>query len=87
MSNNATVPPLVSAPEITAQLTVSVVLDLKPGKNQTEALARAEFLRLFGEYLAAEDGSFQTDYGPSPWGGYEGPTVTSVTVLDPEESR
>ena len=46
-----------------------------------------EFLTLFREYLTAKDGSFQTDYGPAPWGGYEGPTVTSVTVLGSEESR
>ncbi|WP_026534627.1 hypothetical protein [Arthrobacter sp. H14] len=91
MSNHAAVhrpekPSEESVPE-TTHLVVSVVLDLKPGTSQTQAEASMEFLTLFREYLTAKDGSFQTDYGPAPWGGYEGPTVTSVTVLGSEESR
>ena len=67
-------------------LNITVELDLKPGAHQNQAAAEAEFLTLFREYLTHKDGSFQTDYGPNPWGGYEGPTVTSVTVLSPDES-
>lgn len=64
---------------------MTVELTLKPGRNQSRAEADAEFLKLFREYLTDEEGAFQCDYGPYAWGGYEGPTVTSVTVRDPDE--
>ena len=82
---NPVTPSKESVPE-TSQLTITVALEIKPGTSQTQAAAEAEFLTLFREYLTQTDGSFQTDYGPNPWGGYEGPTATSVTVLGPDES-
>lgn len=66
-------------------LRMTVEVSLKPGSNQSEAKAKAEFIKLFREYLTNEEGAFQCDYGPEAWGGYEGPTVTAVTVKGPDE--
>ncbi|MCB5280488.1 hypothetical protein [Arthrobacter sp. ES1] len=66
-------------------LTITTELTIKPGAGQTQEQAEAEFVVLFREYLTTKDSAFQADYGPEPWGGYEGPTVASVTVRGPEE--
>ena len=61
---------------------VKVLVDLaiKPRAGQSQEDADAEFLTLFREYLTLPEGPFQEDYGPSAWGGYDGPFVTGVTV-------
>jgi hypothetical protein len=66
-------------------LTITVDLTIKPGANQSQEEAEAEFITLFRGYLTNKEGAFQSDYGPEPWGGYEGPTVTAVTVTGPDE--
>ncbi|WP_459793191.1 hypothetical protein [Arthrobacter sp. AD-310] len=71
--------------ENATSLRMAVEVTLKPGSNQSQAEAEAEFIKLFREYLTNEEGAFQCDYGPDAWGGYDGPTVTSVEVRDPEE--
>ncbi|MET3172874.1 UNVERIFIED_ORG: hypothetical protein ABIB52_000702 [Arthrobacter sp. UYCu721] len=67
-------------------LKITTELTIKPGASQTQEEAEAEFVRLFRDYLTLKDSAFQTDYGPDPWGGYTGPTVTAVAVLGPDES-
>lgn len=71
--------------ENATSLRMTVEITLKPRNNQSQAEAEAEFIKLFREYLTNEEGAFQCDYGPDAWGGYDGPTVTSVAVRDPEE--
>jgi hypothetical protein len=66
-------------------LTITTELTIKPGVGQTQEEAEAEFVRLFREYLTQDDSAFKADYGPDAWGGYEGPTVTSVIVRGPDE--
>ena len=66
-------------------LTITVALAIRPGANQSQEDAEAEFTTLFREYLTNKEGAFQSDYGPDAWGGYEGPTVTAVTVTRPDE--
>lgn len=66
-------------------LTITTELTIKPGAGQTQEQAEAEFVQLFRDYLTSKDSVFQTDYGPEPWGGYEGPTVAAVTVRGPNE--
>lgn len=67
-------------------LTITTELTIKPGAGQTQEQAEATFLVLFREYLTQDDSAFLADYGPDAWGGYEGPTVTAVTVHGPGES-
>lgn len=62
-------------------LSIRVDLTIKPGGQQTQEAAEAEFVALFSDYLINKEGTFQTDYGPEAWGGYEGPTVTHVSVV------
>lgn len=38
------------------------------------------FDRHFKGYLTDEDGPFMQDFGPQAWGGYDGPTVSAVTI-------
>lgn len=66
-------------------LTITTELTIKPGAGQTQEQAEAEFVTLFTNYLTQKDSSFQADYGPEAWGGYEGPTVAAVTVRGPGE--
>lgn len=68
-------------------MSLKIITDVavKPGASQTQEEAEAEFVQLFREYLTSKDGAFQADYGPDPWGGYSGPTVTAVAVLGPDE--
>lgn len=66
-------------------LIINTELTIRPGVGQSQAEAEAEFAQLFTEYLTQTDGAFQTDYGPNAWGGYDGPTVTSVIVRGPGE--
>ena len=66
-------------------LKITTELTVKPGTGQTQEEAETEFVTLFREYLTNTDSAFQKDYGPEPWGGYDGPTVTAVTVLGPDE--
>lgn len=66
-------------------LKIITELSIKPGAGQSQEEAEAEFVRLFRDYLTLEDSAFQADYGPDPWGGYTGPTVTAVAVLGPDE--
>ena len=40
----------------------------------------AEFDQHFKGYLADESGPFFQDFAPENWGGYDGPTVTGVTI-------
>jgi hypothetical protein len=68
-------------------LKITTELNIHPGAGQTQEEAEAEFVTLFRQYLTNKEGAFQTDYGPEPWGGYEGPTVTAVVVFDPDEPR
>lgn len=68
-------------------LKITTELNIKPGAGQTQEEAEAEFVTLFREYLTNREGAFLTDYGPEPWGGYNGPTVTAVAVFDPDEPR
>lgn len=65
------------------ELEMNVKLTIKPGKKQTPEEAAAEFAVLFSQYLTNTDGAFVADYGPHPWGGYEGPTVKTISVTDP----
>lgn len=53
-------------------------LTIKPGKGQSQEAAEAEFITLFQQYLTNNEGTFQADYGPEAWGGYDGPTVSAV---------
>lgn len=66
-------------------LIITTELTIKPGSGQTQKEAEAEFVKLFREYLTLPDSAFQADYGPEPWGGYRGPTVTAVSVHGPGE--
>lgn len=66
-------------------LTITTELTIKPGAGQTQEQAEVEFVTLFREYLTQPDSAFQADYGPAPWGGYEGPTVSAVAVHGPGE--
>jgi hypothetical protein len=66
-------------------LIITTELNVKPGTGQTQEEAEAEFVVLFREYLTQKDSAFLADYGPEPWGGYEGPTVAAVTVLGPND--
>jgi hypothetical protein len=66
-------------------LKITTQLIIQPGAGQSQEEAEAEFLTLFRSYLTNPEGAFQADYGPEAWGGYEGPTVTAVTVLGPDE--
>jgi hypothetical protein len=66
-------------------VTVTTELTIKPGAGQTQEEAETEFVRLFRDYLTLKDSAFQADYGPEPWGGYQGPTVASVVVRGPDE--
>ncbi len=66
-------------------LTITTELTIKPGKGQTQEEAEAEFVVLFREYLTQKDSAFLADYGPEPWGGYDGPTVAAVTVRGPND--
>ncbi|MGY4541200.1 hypothetical protein ACVWY0_001109 [Arthrobacter sp. UYNi723] len=66
-------------------LKIITELTIKPGARQTQEEAEAEFVLLFRDYLTLKDSAFQADYGPDPWGGYTGPTVTAVAVLGPDE--
>jgi hypothetical protein len=66
-------------------LTITTELTIKPGAGQTQEQAEAEFVKLFREYLTQDDSAFLADYGPNAWGGYTGPTVTTVTVHGPGE--
>ena len=36
----------------------------------------------FAQYLTDVNGSFADDYGPGAWGGYDGPFVTHVRIVD-----
>lgn len=67
-------------------LSIKVELTIRPGNRQTQEDAEAEFVSLFRDYLANKEGTFQADYGPDAWGGYEGPTVTHVSVLCAQKS-
>lgn len=67
-------------------LSIKVDLTIKPGGRQTQKDAEAEFVALFSDYLTNKEGTFQTDYGPDAWGGYEGPTVTHVSVARAQKS-
>jgi len=68
-------------------LAITTEFTIKPGTGQTQEQAEAEFVKLFREYLTLEDSAFQADYGPEPWGGYDGPTVASVTVRGPDDQQ
>lgn len=67
-------------------LKIIAELTIKPGSGQTQDEAETEFVTLFREYLTNKEGAFQCDYGPTPWGGYEGPTVSALSVRGPNES-
>lgn len=67
-------------------LDITVKLDVKPGENQTQEEAQVEFTKLFRDYLTQHDSQFRIDYGPETWGGYDGPTVTDITVVGPDGS-
>lgn len=67
-------------------LELTVKLDITPGENQSREEAESEFTRLFRDYLTQLDSQFRIDYGPEAWGGYEGPTVTDITVIGPDGS-
>jgi hypothetical protein len=66
-------------------LAITTELTIRPGVGQTQEEAEAEFVRLFRDYLTMKGSAFQVDYGPEPWGGYEGPTVAAVVVRGPGE--
>lgn len=61
-------------------LKVTVKLDIKPRKGQSQEDAETEFLTLFSQYLSFPQNPFMTDYGKDAWGGYDGPFVRSVEV-------
>lgn len=46
--------------------------------------AAFHFTKLFAEYLTLPESAFLEDYGPRAWGGYDGPKVAAVEVLDGE---
>jgi hypothetical protein len=82
VSTQIITPPNNTPPEEqeTSRLTIQVDLDIKPSPGQSHEAAREEFLVLFRQYLTEKESPFQGDYGPEPWGGYDGPTVKGVTV-------
>lgn len=65
---------------MSSTISTNVTLTIEPSEGQTNEEAAAEFLTLFKEYLQNPEGTFLTDYGEDAWGGYEGPTVSSVHV-------
>lgn len=68
-------------------LKITVKFKLKPRKGQTKKEAKKEFAANFHGYLTDKEGSFQSDYGPNAWGGYEGPFVKEVSVHGPWNTK